>query len=90
MEIEWKENQDRGTVYSYTVVHHATDESLKAEIPYVIALAEIEGLDVGSRFYGRLFEIEPSEIYVGLPVQVVIRSNRNGESLPVMVPREDA
>ncbi|MDN3519804.1 Zn-ribbon domain-containing OB-fold protein [Aquisalimonas lutea] len=89
-DIGWRESQGRGSVYTYTVIHSAPNEGLKAEVPYVIALADIEDLGTGSRFYARVFDVDPSDIYTGLPVKVVIRSDRNGDSLPVLVPREDA
>ncbi len=50
-ETEWKEISPIGTLWSYAVYHRAMNPRFKDEIPYTVALVE---LDDGPRMYGRL------------------------------------
>ena len=50
-DTEWKEISPTGTLWSYAVYHRAMNPRFKDEIPYTVALVE---LDDGPRMYGRL------------------------------------
>ena len=70
---EWKEISPSGTLWSYAVYHRAMNPRFKDQIPYTVALVE---LDDGPRMYGRLVG-EPAKIEPGMPVRAVSRkSNR--------------
>ena len=43
-DIGWDEVSGTGTVYTYTVVRHATHAALAGHIPYVIAIVELTAL----------------------------------------------
>lgn len=47
---EWAPVRPTGTLYSYAEYHRALDPAFAAEVPYVVALVE---LDDGPRMYGR-------------------------------------
>ena len=40
LDFEWVESTGKGTIYSYTVVHHQTHPAFK--VPYTVALVEME------------------------------------------------
>lgn len=50
-ETAWKEISPTGTLWSYAVYHRAMNPKFKDQIPYTVALVE---LDEGPRMYGRL------------------------------------
>jgi uncharacterized protein len=41
-EYDWVEVEGRGTVYSYTEVHHAIQPSFKGHTPYLVLLVELD------------------------------------------------
>ncbi|ORI19306.1 bifunctional MaoC family dehydratase N-terminal/OB-fold nucleic acid binding domain-containing protein [Rhodococcus sp. 1168] len=63
--IDYVVASGKGTVFSF-VVHHAPKVPGRT-LPFVVALVE---LDEGVRVLGELRGIEPSEVTVGLPVEV--------------------
>lgn len=63
---EWGEVDTRGKVYSWVVTHVPFDESLVAEVPYVVATVE---LDAGPRIFARLTDLDGREPSAGLAVE---------------------
>ena len=74
----------RGSVYSFTVVRQAFDPAYAAELPYVVALVELEE-DPNVRILTNIVGAEPSAITVGMPVEVTFE-DRDGAALPVFRP----
>jgi uncharacterized OB-fold protein len=74
----------RGSVYSFTVVRQAFDPAYAAELPYVVALVELEE-DAGVRILTNIVHAEPSTITVGMPVEVTFE-DRIGLALPMFQP----
>lgn len=64
---EWTAISGKGTVYTWTVVHHPVDPRLARDVPFVIALVELEE---GPRVAGRLLRCDPKQINIGMPVKV--------------------
>ncbi|WP_051161397.1 bifunctional MaoC family dehydratase N-terminal/OB-fold nucleic acid binding domain-containing protein [Nocardia brevicatena] len=75
--VDYVVSTGRGTVYSY-VVHHAPKVPGRT-LPFVVALVELEE---GVRMLGELRGIEPSEVEVGLPVQVDFEKLDDDTALP--------
>lgn len=69
--LEWVSASGRGTVHSFTVVHRAPP-AFAAEVPYVVALVDLEE---GPRMMTRLLGAEPAEVHIGMPVQVAIEGD---------------
>ena len=65
---EWAQISGKGTVYSWIVVHHPIDPRLIPELPFVVALIDLQE---GSRVAARLTNVELDKIKVDLPVQAV-------------------
>ncbi|MBC7263570.1 MAG: Zn-ribbon domain-containing OB-fold protein [Chloroflexi bacterium] len=67
---EWLEVGPQGTVHSFTVLHLGLDGSA-LEQPKIIAFVQLDDADGGLVHY--LGEIEPEEVYIGLPVEAVFK-----------------
>ena len=66
--LEWNVCSGRGTVYSYTIVHRAPSPEFAAEVPYVVAVVEI---DEGPRLMTNVVGCAPDAVRIGLPVHAV-------------------
>lgn len=63
----WKSITGKGTIYSWIVIHHPVDKRLANEVPFAVALVELEE---GPRIAGRVIECRPEEIKVGMSVKI--------------------
>ena len=66
------------------VVHHPVVPPFEA--PYVVALIELEE---GVRLVSNVIGIEPGEVRIGLPVEVVFERVDEELTLPLFRPRGD-
>lgn len=85
-DLAWIEASGRGVVYSYTVVHRALMAGFADEVPYVIALVQ---LDEGVRLMTRLVRCEPDLVTVGMPVAVTFSKLSDEITLPCFRPLDD-
>jgi uncharacterized protein len=83
-EIAWDEVSGEATVYSYTVLRQAMTEAFKADIPYVLAIVE---LDIGVRMTTNIVDCEPEAVEIGMPVKVVFDDVSPEVTLPKFSPR---
>jgi uncharacterized OB-fold protein len=65
---DWQELSGRGEVYSYTSVYRPI--AAGQELPYVIAVIALEAAG-GIRMISNLVDLNPDELEIGLPVEVV-------------------
>lgn len=86
--IGWKKSDGSGEVYSYSVVERPPKPEMAEQVPYVIALATLQDLSEGSRFYARLVDVTPDQVHVGQRVVVDIRKLGSSNPLPVLIPAE--
>jgi hypothetical protein len=84
LEVEWVEASGRGAVHSWTVAHHAFHPGFVGDLPYVLAIVDLEE---GVRALGRLRDVPPAEIRIGLPVQFAVEQRADGLALPVFTGR---
>lgn len=77
--LEWKPCSGRGHLYSYTEVFRAPSKAFAADVPYVVAVVELEE---GPHLMTRLAE-KTGEIRVGQPVTVAFEALDEEISLPV-------
>lgn len=64
----WVESSGRGTVFSWiVVVHPVPREIYGADVPYVVALVE---LDEGTRIATNIVGCAPERVHAGMPVVV--------------------
>ena len=78
-ELQWADASGRGKVYSFNVVHRAPDPAFKDELPYVIAIVE---LDEGVRLMSNLTGAAPEAVKVGAPVRAVFETVAEGIGVP--------
>ncbi len=59
----------KGKIYSHATVYQTT-EAFVDYVPYVVAIVET---DEGVRLVAQLTDVDPEEVYIGMPVEMVIR-----------------
>jgi uncharacterized OB-fold protein len=82
-DLGWRELSGAGTVYTYTVVRHATHVALADQVPYVVAIVE---LAEGPRLVTRITGCPPGEVRAGMPVRVCFRPVADGVKLAYFEP----
>jgi len=80
----WIEASGRARIYSWIVVRHPVPAEVYAEeVPYVVALVE---LDEGVRMPTRIVDCEPEAVSAGMAVEVVFRPHGENFRLPLFRP----
>jgi uncharacterized OB-fold protein len=64
--LEWFTASGKGKVYSYTVVRRAMHPAFRVDVPYVLAIVE---LDEGPRLTTNIVGVVPEEVRVDMPVR---------------------
>ena len=67
-ESDWQEVSGRGEVYTFTIVHRPI--AAGQELPFVVAVIALEGSG-GLRMISNLVDVDPAEIEIGMPVELV-------------------
>src|SRR5215510_13936019 len=80
--LEWVDGSGKGEVYSFTVVHRAPRPAFADAVPYVVANIR---LDEGVHFMSAIVGCLPSEVRVGMPVQLIFTAVEEG-FLPAFEP----
>jgi uncharacterized OB-fold protein len=81
----WEPASGVGTVYSWTIAHHAFHPGLADRVPYNIVLVELEE---GPRMVSNLVDVEPDAIRDRLRVSVCFREVAPNVVLPQFRPAE--
>ena len=66
-DLDWVEASGRGVVHAATVVHRASSAEFDLEVPYVVALVD---LDEGVRMLTNIVGVDPADVRIGDVVQV--------------------
>ncbi len=69
--VEWIQASGRGTVISFTIVRQAISEAYAADVPYVVALIQ---LDEGPIMMSNVIDADPEHITIGMPVEAVFET----------------
>jgi uncharacterized OB-fold protein len=69
LHVTWQPSQGLGEVFTFTVVHHASHESVKPCLPYVVAVVVFDDVP-GVRLVTNVIGIEPAAVHIGLRVQL--------------------
>ena len=85
--LDWIEASGKGKVYSYTIVNRPPTARFQEDVPYVVALIELEE---GVRMMSNVVEIEPDDVRVDMPVEVVFDEITSAISLPKFRPIDKA
>lgn len=78
-ELDWVEASGRGTIYSFTIVHRASDPSFADRTPYVLALVE---LAEGPRMVSNIIGADALESRIGYAVSVQFEDRPNDTKVP--------
>ena len=65
--VAWERVAGTGRVHSYIVVHYPAVPGYVGELPYVVALVELDE-QPGLRLSARLVDVEPTDVRIGQPV----------------------
>jgi uncharacterized OB-fold protein len=82
-EAAWVRLSGRARVHSFVVYRRAYRPVFQERIPYVVAVVELEE---GPRFLTQLVEVDPADVQVGEPVEVVFVPTAEGFRLPYFRP----
>ncbi|MFN8544346.1 MAG: Zn-ribbon domain-containing OB-fold protein [Candidatus Binatia bacterium] len=83
-DTEWTALSGRGTVYSFIVVHRPQYPAFFADVPYNVAIVELEE---GIRLHTNVVECAPEALRIDLPVEVVFDKVHDEATLPKFRPR---
>lgn len=81
--LGWRPASGRGTIYSYTIVLNNAPSAFLADMPYVVAVIE---LDEGVRMLSNIVYGDPNALRCGLPVEVVFEKLNEEFTLPKFRP----
>ena len=87
--VQLEKASGKGKVFTFNIVKTAFDPSFKDDVPYVYAMIELdEGPMIGSNIEG----CEPTDVYIGMPVEVFFQDivGPNGEewTMPKFKPQQ--
>ncbi|MFO0997004.1 MAG: Zn-ribbon domain-containing OB-fold protein [Alphaproteobacteria bacterium] len=75
----WERSSGKGTLYSWTVCHRAFHPGFADDVPYVVAIVELEE---GPRIATQIVDRTPDELRLSMPVEVVFEPMVPGVVLP--------
>ena len=78
----------RGKVFTYTVVHHVFSPAYADDVPYSIAIVELDE-QPGLRMLTNIVDCPNEALYIGMPVEVTFEDYEN-VTLPQFRPAPDA
>ena len=82
-ETEWIVASGKGTVYTFGVCHHTYHRAFENELPYVIAIVELEE---GPQILTNMVGCSPEEVRCDMPVEVTWEDVTEEFSLPKFKP----
>ncbi len=82
--LEWIESSGRGTLYSFTTVYRPQQPVF--EVPYTVVVVELEE---GYFMLSNLKGVEPEDVKIGTPLEVVFEEQSEEISLPFFRVRTD-
>jgi uncharacterized OB-fold protein len=83
MDSEWVKLSGKGEVYSFIIVHRRYHPAFAADIPYVVAIIEVEE---GLRMLSNVIGCKPDAVRIGMPVEVSFEDVSPEFALPKFKP----
>jgi len=80
---QWIVSAGAGRIFSYAVYHVAFHEGFKPDVPYVVALVD---LDEGPRLLTNIVGCAPGDVFCDMPVRVIWEDVTPEISLPKFTP----
>lgn len=82
-QIRWIKASGKGTVWSFTVTRQNRTPGFAEEVPYVLALVE---LDEGVKMFTNIVECPPREVRIGMAVEVTFVRATDQITVPFFKP----
>ena len=83
-DMKWVEGSGRGSLYTYTVLHHAYTPDMRDKLPYAVGVVKLEE---GPFFHTRITGCAVEDVSVGMALEAVMEPHANGLTLPLFRPR---
>ena len=80
--VEWREHDGCGEIYSFTVIRHAVIPDVKAALPVVAAVVEMNDTG-GVRLVGNVVDCSIDEVAIGRAVEIDWYDVRVGDTVAV-------
>lgn len=80
----WIKSDGKGTLYTYSIVHRPPTPAFKDEVPYVVAVVDVDGARIPTNLV--CIEPDPRKIRVGMAVEVVFDDVTDAVTLPKFRP----
>ena len=77
--VEWAKSAGCGNVLTFTVVRRAVSEAYAEDVPYIVALIELEE---GPKMMSVIEGCDPEDVDIGLPVEVVFEQWSDDITMP--------
>ena len=77
----WKVVSGKGTVFTYTIGHHAVHSSLKGYQPYNVTIVLLDDAD-DVRLVSNVVDVEARDLKIGMPVTIFWDEISDGVYLP--------
>lgn len=81
--LSWRESAGVGVIYAFNVMHQPANPMMADQVPYVIALVDLEE---GVRMVTNVVDVDPGEVKVGMAVRVRWENLSDGRHLPLFAP----
>jgi uncharacterized protein len=86
-DFNWTPLSGRGKVFSYVVYHRVYHPGFANEVPYTVALVELEE---GPRMISNIVDIASDKVTCDMPVEVVFEDIEDIATLPKFMPAPSA
>ncbi len=81
--LGWSQASGKGKVYSFTVTMDMVEPKFMEDLPYVLALVDLEE---GIRMMTRIVDCDPAEVHIGMDVEVSFQDVTEEFALPMFRP----
>lgn len=85
MNTKWTKASGKATVYSWTIFHQLYHPAFEEDIPYNVAIVELEE---GPMMHTNIVGCRNEDISIGMPVEVVFEDVSDEIALPMFKPVE--
>jgi uncharacterized OB-fold protein len=82
-DVRWERASGLGTLYSFTLVHQLVHPGFKGEMPYNLALVD---LDEGVRAHSSIVGVANDELHIGMRLSVVFVPASEYIAVPMFQP----
>jgi uncharacterized OB-fold protein len=86
-DLEWIKANGQGKILSYTIVRRAVSEAYEPDVPYVVALIE---LNEGPTMMSNVVQCDPEALQIGDPVRVLFEDWSEDISIPQFSPAKSS